>query len=136
MLVGGRVGEREALDLVRARLTARLAYDKRNRFGSLDVVVERHDGRLRDIRMALEHALDIGRINILAAGHEHVVGAPEEIVKAVRIAPKHVAADIETIGRDRRGYFGAIVIAKHQRRRLYFEHAAVGIAVAAVDQPY
>ena len=36
-----------------------------------------------DVGMLFQHALDVGRIDVLAAGDEHVVGAADEIMEAV-----------------------------------------------------
>ena len=52
-----------------------------------------------DVGMPLQHALDVGRIDVLAAGDEHVVGAADEIVKAVLVAAEHVAGDVEAVAR-------------------------------------
>src|ERR1700733_2764803 len=41
--------------------------------------------------MAQKHVLDFKRIDVLAAGVEHIVGAAPEIEKAVGVAVKHVA---------------------------------------------
>ena len=135
MLIGGRIGEREALDRVGVERTAGLADDESDRLLALDLVVDRHHRRLRDVGMALQHALDVGRIDILAAGDEHVVGAADEIVEAVGVAAEHVAGDVEAVRRDRRRHVRAVVIAEHQGRAFHFQHALIGVAVVAVDQP-
>ena len=59
VLVGRRVGEREALD--RLGVERALRDDESDRLLALDVVVDRHDGGLGDRGMALQHALDVGR---------------------------------------------------------------------------
>src|SRR5262245_36578132 len=86
MRVGGGVGKRKALDLVLARPASGLRYHEGDRLLPLDVVVDRNDGGLRDVGMAFEHALDIGRIDVLAARDEHVVAAADEIMKALGVA--------------------------------------------------
>ena len=99
MRIGRRVGEREALDLLLARRAAGLEHHEGDRLLALDLVVDRHHRGLRDVGMALQHALDIGRIDVLAAGHEHVVGAADEIMEAVGVAAEHVAGDVEAVRR-------------------------------------
>ncbi len=99
MRIGRRVGERELLDLVLGRRVVGLRHHERDRLLALDVVVDRHHGACATSGMALQHALDVGRIDVLAAGHEHVVGAADEIVKAVGVAAQHVAGDVEAVRR-------------------------------------
>ena len=123
VLIGRRVGQREALDAVGVERAAGLADDEGDRLLALDVVVDRHHGGLRHVGMALQHALDVGRINVLAAGDEHVVGAADEIMEAVGVAAEHVAGDVEAVRRDRRRHVGAVVIAEHHRRAFHFQHA-------------
>ena len=49
------------------------------------------DRRLGDRRMAQKHVLDFERIDVLAAGIEHVVGAALEIEEAVGVALEDIA---------------------------------------------
>ena len=97
VLIGRRVLQRVLLDRVLGRLVAGLRDDEGDRLGALDVVVDRHHHRLPDVGMLLQHALDVGRIDVLAAGDEHVVGAADEIVEAVLVAAEHVAGDVEAV---------------------------------------
>src|SRR5262249_21364934 len=97
MRIGRRIGEREPLDFVLARLSPQLAYRERDGLLPLELVIDGNDRGLRDIGMALEHALDLGGIDVLAARDEHVVGAADEVVEAIGVAAKHVAGDVEAI---------------------------------------
>ena len=76
------------------RARAGLADDEGDRLLPLDVIGDRHHGGLRDVGMPLQHPLDFGRIDVLAAADEHVVGAADEIMKAVGVAAEHVAGDV------------------------------------------
>ena len=134
VLVRRRMGEREALDVVFARPAAGLRDDEGDRLVALDVVLDRNDSRLADVGMSLEHALDVARIDVLAAGIEHVVAAPDEIVETVAVAAEDVTGDIEAVRRDRRLDVGAVVIAQHDGGALHLQHALVGVAVVAVHQ--
>ena len=84
--------------------------------------------------MALQHALDIARINVFASRYEHIVAAPDKVVKAVVIAAKHVAGNIESIRRHRRLEIGPVMIAVHQGRTLDLQNALVGLALASQTQ--
>ena len=55
VLVCRRVRERILLDVVLRQLGSRTAHDECDRLGALDVVVDRHDACLRDIRMRFEY---------------------------------------------------------------------------------
>ncbi len=134
MRIGRRVGEGEALDLLSVRGVLRLRHHEGDRFLTLDVVVDRHHRRLRDVRVAFQHALDIGRIDVLAAGDEHVVGAADEIMEAVGVPPEHVAGDVEAVGGERRLERRPVVIAVHDGRAFHLQHALLGIAVRAIHQ--
>src|SRR6266849_8347281 len=90
MLVGGRVVERETLDLILSQSCARSEHDKGERLLALDLVRHRHDTGLHDVVVPLEHALDLARIEVLAAAHEHVVCAANERVSASRVTAKDV----------------------------------------------
>src|SRR5215831_1898505 len=102
MRVGGCIGQREALDLVNARAASGFRHHEGDRLLPLDLVVDRNDGGLRDVGMALEHALDVGRINVLATRDEHVVAAADEIMEAVGVAPEDIAGDVESVRGERR----------------------------------
>jgi hypothetical protein len=79
MRVSGRVGQREAFDIFGTRRDSELAHHESDRLLPFDVVIERHHRRLCDPGVALQHALDIGRVDVLAPRYEHVVGAFYEI---------------------------------------------------------
>src|SRR5258708_17536275 len=81
MCVGGCIGQGEALDLVLARAASGFRHHESDRLLPLDLVVDRNDRGLRDVGMAFEHALDVGRINVLATRDEHVVAAADEIME-------------------------------------------------------
>src|SRR5436190_15351521 len=134
MRIGRRIGEREALDLVRARRMSGFCHHKGNRLLSFDLVLDRHDRRLCDVGMAFEHALDIRGVDVLAAGDEHVVGPSDEIMESVRVAAENVAADVETVGRERRIYMRPVVISVHDRGTSHLENALAGIAIAVGNE--
>src|SRR5438105_2909485 len=70
MRISRRVGERKPPDFVLARPPSRLAHGESDGLLALELVIDRNDCGLRNVGMALEHALDIGWIDILAAGNE------------------------------------------------------------------
>src|SRR5262249_2628552 len=100
MRIGGRIGKGEALDVVRARAAAGLGNYEGNRLSSLDLVLDRHHCGLSHVGMTLQHALDVTRINILAARDEHVIGAADEIMEPFAIAPEDVAGNVKSVCRE------------------------------------
>jgi hypothetical protein len=91
MRVGRRVGETELLELVFADLRPLRLADQDHRHFPLDAVRYRHDRDLGDARMLQQHVLDLERIDVLAAGVEHVVGAALEIEEPLGIPFEDVA---------------------------------------------
>src|SRR5438309_3549542 len=65
VLVGGRVGERETLDLRFVERPAGRGHHEGDRLLALDLVVDRHDRRLGDVGVAFQHALHVGRVDVL-----------------------------------------------------------------------
>ncbi len=47
--------------------------------------------------MQRQQTLDLGRIDVLAAGDDHVLRAIDDVVQSLRIAARHVAAAIPTV---------------------------------------
>jgi hypothetical protein len=83
---------------------------------ALQLVGHGDDGRLMDAGMALQHLLDLAGIDVLAAAHEHVVGAADEEEEAVLVAAEHVAGAVEAVRRHGLGGdLGQLVIVGHQR---------------------
>ena len=86
--------------------------------------------------MALEHALDLARIDVLPAAHEHVVGPSHEVVEPVLVAPHDVAGAVVAVFRHHAGGLGGqVMIALHEGRGPELELALVGAAVAVADEP-
>src|SRR5580698_140962 len=113
MLVGGRVRQRKGLQLSLVEVASLALHHKRYRFGTLDIVIDRNDAGLDDVRMTLQHLLDLAGKDVLAAADEHVVGPSDEKVEAIFIAPKYVAGNIKSVRGDGRSDVGAVVIAVH-----------------------
>src|ERR1700729_576641 len=90
--IGGTVGEAELLQLLFGDLAALRLHHQRDRHFALDRVRRGDDRRLGYGWMAQKHVLDFKRIDVLAAGIEHVVCTALEIEKAVRVAVKHIAS--------------------------------------------
>ncbi len=112
-------------------------HDEGHRLGPLDLVGHGDHAGLLDARMALEHRLDLARVDVLAAAHEHVVGAADEEVEAVGVAPHDVAGDVVAVRRhDRGGLLRQVQIAGHQRRRPHLQHALVRVEIVAGHQPH
>jgi hypothetical protein len=68
----------------------RLHHQRHGHF-ALDRMRHADDRRLGDGRMAEKHVLDFERIDVLAAGIEHVVRAALEIEKPLGVAVEHIA---------------------------------------------
>src|SRR5262249_45189686 len=66
MLVGRGIRQREALDLVLGGAMVAFRNDEGDGLLALDLVIDRHHRRLPHLWMALEHALDIAGIDVLA----------------------------------------------------------------------
>src|SRR5699024_2791268 len=49
------------------------------------------DGNFADAAVAHQNALDLGRVDVLSAGLDHVFDAVDEIERAIRVAPEYVA---------------------------------------------
>src|ERR1700761_7993628 len=108
MLVGGRILERIGLQRSFVQVASFALDPKRYRLGALDVIVDRNDTGLDDVRMAFEHLFDFAGEDILSAADEHVVGPTDEEVKAVFVAAEYVAGEIKSVCRDGRGHVRAI----------------------------
>src|SRR5258705_11753032 len=106
MLIGGRVRQRVLLHSICGQLPAHLRNNERDRFLALDLVLDRYDSRLQNVRMALQHALDVAGIDVLASRYEHVVGAPHKKMKAVGVAAEDIAGPIESVRRETGGKQG------------------------------
>ena len=64
--------------------------------------------------MAVDRALDLGRIDVLAAGDDHVLGPVEHIDVAVFIEVTDIAGGDPAVGINRAGSgFGQLPIAEH-----------------------
>ena len=137
MLVGRRIVEREALDAVFGQGGAGPQHDEGERLLALDLVGHGNDAGLRDIVVALEQALDLARIDVLAAAHEHVVGAADESVGAAVVAPEHVAGLVPAVaGQDLPGLLGQIEVAGHVGGRANPQLAFADFGAIGSDQTH
>ena len=127
MLVGRRVGQRVALHrLLVERRRPGAWTTKAIGLWPFSSSGTGHDGGLMDAGMALQHLLDLAGIDVLAAAHEHVVGAADEVEEAVLVAAEHVAGAVVAVRRHRLGRdLGQLVIVRHQRAALHLQHALV-----------
>ena len=73
------------------------ADNKSNRDGALHLIVGRHHGRLKDIRMTLEKFFDLSRINVFASANKHVISATDEVEETIGISPHYVSGSIPTV---------------------------------------
>ena len=132
MLVGRSICKRELLDLVHAGLLSGLQNSEGDGLGAFYVVIDWHHGSLSNGCVALQHAFDIRRIDIFAAGNEHVVGTADKIMEAVFVSPKYIARNIETVISERRLQVRAVVISIHQGRIFHLQHALFCVPVLAI----
>jgi hypothetical protein len=73
---------------------------------------------LDDVGVAFEHSLDLARIDVLAAAHEHVVGAADEGVGASGVAAEDIRRFVPPVGgQDLLRFRGQINIPGHVGRR-------------------
>src|SRR5262249_3683373 len=97
------------------------------------------DGDLRERRMLVERALDLGRIDVLAAADDHVLHAVTDVEKAVDVEVADVAAAEPAVGVEalRRGV-RAVPVARGSARAAHADLAtSAGFAdriSRAVDQ--
>src|SRR5258708_19017852 len=97
MGIGRAVVEREAAQLILARLGAGLGHHEGDRQLVLDLVGHRHDADLGHVGMLAQQLLDLAGIDVLAAALEHVVGTADEEHEAVLVAPHHVARVVPAV---------------------------------------
>ena len=97
-------------------LVARREGDVRLRHGQPDRIRRRDDGGLGDRRMLDEHGLELERTDLVVAGLEHVVGAPDERDVAVAVHGGDVAGVVVAAGH-RIGVARRVLVPGHQRQR-------------------
>ena len=82
-----------------------------------DLVGHRHGARLRNVGVARQHQLHLARKNVLAAGDEHVVGAPTNQCSRSRRAGRRRPVVPALRRQYRRRTLRIVEIAEHHRRR-------------------
>ena len=91
MRIGRSFGQAEPLEGILARRRTRRQNQHGGRHMAFDGVRHGDDRDIGDGGMAQEQVLDLERIDILAAGIEHVIGTALEIVESIGVAGKEVA---------------------------------------------
>src|SRR3546814_4546575 len=74
--------------------------------------------------MRLQHALDLGRIDVLLAAQDLVVGAPEDIEPAEFVEASEIAAAQPATGQGPRRGLGQVQVAFHDARPRSEEHTS------------
>ena len=70
----------------------------------------------RDPRVPGEHVLDLGAVDVLAAGDDHVLLAVDDVDEALFVHPAQIAGVEPAAGERLRGRLGLVPVAGHQRR--------------------
>src|SRR5262249_17037057 len=81
-------------DLLNSRILAGMQHDTGSRRLAPLIVGHAHHRHLEDLGMLCEHALDLGRIDVLAAADDHVVLAIDQMQEALLAGVAHVAAGL------------------------------------------
>src|ERR1051326_3424432 len=69
-----------------------------------------------DVRQLIENRLDLHRINVLAAGDEHLLAPADDAVKAVLVARRQIAGPEPAVAEALRGLLRPLVVAAADRR--------------------
>ena len=80
-----QIGGAVRVDFRRRQRMARLDRDDRHADLAPLLVGDADDGGFRDGGELMQHALDFGRIDVLAAGNVHVLPAVDDVVEAVLV---------------------------------------------------
>src|SRR5439155_537093 len=75
-----------------------------------------HDRRFFDLRMLEEHFFHLARVNVEAAGDDHVLLAVHDVVVARLVAPGDVASVEPAVAKHLRGFNGLVPITLHHLR--------------------
>src|SRR3954454_19343015 len=97
MSEGGSIVDRKSFDRSFVELGTVLQHDEGERQRALDFVWDRHNRRLVHAGYPLDQLLNFARPDILAADHEHVVSAAEEVEKAVLVPAHNVSGSIPAV---------------------------------------
>ena len=90
-------------------------------------MVKGHDQRLVHCRVALDQRLDRQREDVLAAAHEHIVVAPNEVIETFFIPPANVAGIVPTIAQAVGCLGRQVVIAEQHAGILHYEFTFIWI---------
>ena len=77
-------------------------------------------------RVALQQGFDLAGIDVLAGADEHVVGAPDKEIKAVRVAAHDVIGPVPAVAQHLGGRLGQVGIALHDRRAAHLQYTLLG----------
>ena len=86
------------VDFCRRQRVARLHGDDRHADLAPLLVGNADDGSFGDCRELMQHALDLGRIDVLAAGNVHVLPAVDDVVKTLIVDARGVAGVQPAVG--------------------------------------
>ncbi len=131
MLIRGPVGQRPLLHGLLAQARARARDNEGHRHLALQLVVYREHRGLQHVRVALQRALHVSRVDVLAAADEHVVGAADEVVETVGVAAADVARVEPAVLQAPRRLLRQVVIGRHHARVAREQHAFIGAGVEA-----
>ena len=87
----------------------------------------------------MQHALDFGRIDVLAAGNVHVLPAVDDVVKALFIDPRGVAGVQPAVGKGGRVGVRPVPVAGRDVRALdpeFAELADSGVGAVRANDPH
>ena len=77
------------------------------------LVRDAHHGGEGDLLVGQQHLLDLARVHVVAAAHDHVLGAVDDPVEALRIAASEVAGAEPAVPQHRGGLLGAAQVTGH-----------------------
>ncbi len=114
-LVRGESRRREVAEVGERRRTVRVPRDDdRDTDLAHHVVGPGHDRDRRDVGMGREHALDLDRVDVVAAAYVHLLAATDEAQAAAVVDPAEVAGADEAVGSERGPrLLGVAPVARH-----------------------
>src|SRR5258706_13441242 len=117
MLIRRGIVEGKTLDRILAEYCAGSEHHKGERLLALDFIRHGYDTGLHNVVVALQQALDLTWINILAAADKHVMGAYTKGLCAAIVAPKHITRFVPAVFRqDLSGFLRNIEVSRHVGR--------------------